>query len=114
MRQTAIAPRKYERMFPSPSITSMDSVYKHRLMALPPGPAMACEGGIRMARQFPPGAWMYQVEWQGNGVSLGRLYISATNETDVLAQAEDFFARFPALDFRQECAGTTVNIRRCG
>ena len=47
---------------------------------------MACEGGIRMARQFPPGAWMYQVEWQGNGVSLGRLYISATNENDVLAQ----------------------------
>ena len=72
---------------------------------------MASEGGIRMARQFPPGAWMYQVEWQGNGVNLGRLYISATNENDVLAQAERFFADYPALDFRRNHPDATVNIR---
>jgi hypothetical protein len=28
-----------------------------------------------------------------------------------MVQAEDFFACFPALDFRHECAGATVNIR---
>jgi hypothetical protein len=58
-----------------------------------------------------PGAWMYEVSWQRNGESVCRLNISATNGDDVLFQAEDFFARFPALDFRHECAGATVNIR---
>ena len=65
-----------------------------------------------MTQRSPPGARMYEVHWQRNGESVGRLYIAATSGPDVLNQAEDFFARFPALDFRQECAGTTVNIRR--
>jgi hypothetical protein len=64
-----------------------------------------------MAQRSPPGARMYEVEWQHNGESVGRLYISATNGADVLDQAEDFFARFPALDFRHGCACATVNIR---
>jgi hypothetical protein len=54
-----------------------------------------------MAEQSPPGAQMYEAHWQRNGESIGRLYISAAKETDVLAQAEDFFARFLALDFRR-------------
>ena len=61
-----------------------------------------------MAHQSPPGARMYEAEWRRNGESVGRLYISATNEGDVLAQAEHFFA---ALDFRRGRSETTVNIR---
>jgi len=64
-----------------------------------------------MAQRSPPSARMYEVEWQLDGESVGRLYISATNGADVLDQAEDFFTRFPALDFRHGCVYTTVNIR---
>jgi hypothetical protein len=64
-----------------------------------------------MVQQSPPGARMYEAEWRRNGESVGRLYISATNEGDVLAQAEHFFADYPALDFRRGRSETTVNIR---
>ena len=64
-----------------------------------------------MAQQSAPDAPMYEVEWQRNGKGVVRLYIHAANEADALTQAEDFFTRFPALDFRHECAGATVNIR---
>jgi hypothetical protein len=64
-----------------------------------------------MAKQSPPDAQMYEAHWQRNGESIGRLYISATKEAHALAQAEDFFARFPALDFRRGRRDATVDIR---
>jgi len=85
---------------------------KLRLMALPPGPAnLAYERDVRMAQQSAPDAPMYEVEWQRNGKGVVRLYIHAANEADALTQAEDFFTRFPALDFHRGHAGTTVNVR---
>ena len=64
-----------------------------------------------MAQLSPPGAQMYEAEWQLDGESIVRLYIHATNEAEVLAEAEGFFARFPSLDFRRGHANTTVNVR---
>jgi len=65
-----------------------------------------------MAQQSPPDVPMYEVEWQRNGESVVRLYIRAENEADALTLAEDFFTRFPALDFHRDRADTTVNVCR--
>ena len=49
-----------------------------------------------MAQQSPPGAQMYEAEWQLDGKGVVRLYIQAANEADVLTEAEDFFTRLLA------------------
>src|SRR6516225_3148650 len=49
-----------------------------------------------MAQQSPPGAEMYEAEWQLDGKGVVRLYIQAANEADVLTEAEDFFTRLLA------------------
>jgi hypothetical protein len=54
-----------------------------------------------MAQQSPPGAQMYEAEWQLDGKSVVRLYIHAANEADVLTQAEGFFTRLLAHPYRQ-------------
>ena len=49
-----------------------------------------------MAQQSPPGAQVYEAEWQLDGRGVVRLYIQAANEADVLTEAEDFFIRLLA------------------
>jgi hypothetical protein len=64
-----------------------------------------------MAHQSLRGMRLYEAEWQRDGKSVGRLYIPAANDADALAQAENFFADFPHLDFRRGRASLTVKIR---
>src|SRR5215468_11343743 len=53
-----------------------------------------------MAQQSPPGAQMYEAEWQLDDKGVVRLYIHAANEADALTQAEDLFTRLLAHPYR--------------
>jgi hypothetical protein len=68
-----------------------------------------------MAQQSPPGAQMYEAEWQLDGKGVVRLYIQAANEADVLTEAEDFFTRLLAHPYpRIASAGEDAKATESG